>query len=315
MKLNAQPKIKSIAPWFGGKRTMADDIILELGEHVMYVEPFCGSMAVLLSKHPCSSFEIANDLHGDLVNLAMVLASDWYEKLYEKIRRTLVCEAIFDEAKVSLELPPYEGALYRIPAKQINFITSSHVERAYWFFIVSWMGRNGVSGTQRKSYQMARRWTPNGGGGSTRFASAVDSIPAWHQRLRKVEIYQMNGFDLLAKLDDHPGLAIYCDPPYFRNGAKTGKCVKDLYLHNFTIEDHTRLAESLNRFRKARIVLSYYADDRLEELYPSEKWTHRKMTMKKNLHLCNKRGAARGIEAPEVLLINGPANQQTGTLF
>jgi len=45
-------KIKAIAPWFGGKRTMASTIIQELGPHSQYFEPFCGSMAVLFAKPP-----------------------------------------------------------------------------------------------------------------------------------------------------------------------------------------------------------------------------------------------------------------------
>jgi hypothetical protein len=61
-------KIKSIAPWFGGKRTMADEIVTQLGPHASYWEPFCGSMAVLLAK-PESQHEHVNDLHGDLINL------------------------------------------------------------------------------------------------------------------------------------------------------------------------------------------------------------------------------------------------------
>ena len=39
-------KIKAIAPWFGGKRTMAPDIVEQLGPHTQYFEPFCGSMDV-----------------------------------------------------------------------------------------------------------------------------------------------------------------------------------------------------------------------------------------------------------------------------
>jgi site-specific DNA-cytosine methylase len=40
-------KIKALAPWYGSKRTLADRIVKELGPHKFYVEPFCGSCAVL----------------------------------------------------------------------------------------------------------------------------------------------------------------------------------------------------------------------------------------------------------------------------
>ena len=44
--------IRSIAPWYGAKRTIASWIVEELGSHGAYWEPFCGSMAVLLINGP-----------------------------------------------------------------------------------------------------------------------------------------------------------------------------------------------------------------------------------------------------------------------
>ena len=38
-------KIRALAPWFGGKRTLAPAIVQQLGKHTQYFEPFCGSMA------------------------------------------------------------------------------------------------------------------------------------------------------------------------------------------------------------------------------------------------------------------------------
>ena len=68
-----KPRISALAPWFGGKRTLAPAIVEELGPHTAYWEPFCGSCAVLFAKPPLA-FEQINDLHGDLINLAMVFA-------------------------------------------------------------------------------------------------------------------------------------------------------------------------------------------------------------------------------------------------
>lgn len=45
---------RPLYPWFGSKRTMADEIVAELGKHTQYFEPFCGSMAVLLAKQEVS---------------------------------------------------------------------------------------------------------------------------------------------------------------------------------------------------------------------------------------------------------------------
>ncbi|MCI0421333.1 MAG: hypothetical protein L0312_19255 [Acidobacteria bacterium] len=40
-------KITAIAPWFGSKRTMAPEIVRQLGPHQFYLEGCAGSMAVL----------------------------------------------------------------------------------------------------------------------------------------------------------------------------------------------------------------------------------------------------------------------------
>lgn len=280
-------KIKSIAPWFGGKRNLAPLIIEELGKHQAYWEPFCGSMSVLLVKPP-ASHETVNDLHGDLTNLAWVLQSPRGVELYDRLQRTIMAEAIVLEAK-RICGEPFDGE-------------SPDVDRAYWYFVISWAGRNGVSGTARTNYQVAVRWTPGGGSGGGRFSSAVDSIPAWHRRLRHVLILQRETFsDVLPKISDANGVAIYVDPPYFQRGARSGS---SKYLHEFQNGDHAKLADALTRFTKARVVVSYYDDPQLDELYPG--WTKRKVYCQKNLHVQNRRGSQK-CTAPEVLLINGPS--------
>src|SRR5690606_27445667 len=58
--------------YYGGKTTLADKIVQLLPEHDHYVEPFAGSLAVLLAK-PRSAMETVNDLDGDLMTFWRVL--------------------------------------------------------------------------------------------------------------------------------------------------------------------------------------------------------------------------------------------------
>ncbi len=53
---------------YGGKASIAKWIVSQLPEHRVYVEPFCGSAAVLLAK-PRSFIEIVNDLDGRIINM------------------------------------------------------------------------------------------------------------------------------------------------------------------------------------------------------------------------------------------------------
>lgn len=291
-------QVKSIAPWFGGKRTMAPAIVRELGDHQQYFEPFCGSMAVLFAKE-VSRCETVNDLHGDLINLARVLQRiELAEQLYERLQRVVFAEPILKEAVTILENTP-------VPMTQ----GEPDIDRAYRYFLASWMARNGVAGTARMEYQIAVRWTKNGGSPTVRFRGAVESIPDWHKRLKNVVILNRDAFRILDRFEDAPHTAIYVDPPYVaksRSGyGNQGQGSK--YLHEFDHnggmfgDDHSAVADVLRSYKHARIVVSYYDCDRVRELYRG--WTFVDHTRLKNLHVQNGDGQTKN--APEVLIING----------
>ncbi len=55
-------------PYFGGKRTIADTVWRALGEPKQFVEPFCGSAAVLLAAPKVASLEVIGDANGFVAN-------------------------------------------------------------------------------------------------------------------------------------------------------------------------------------------------------------------------------------------------------
>lgn len=55
-------------PWFGGKNPAADLVWDRFGEVVNYVEPFAGSLAVLLGRPHAPTIETVNDLDAHLCN-------------------------------------------------------------------------------------------------------------------------------------------------------------------------------------------------------------------------------------------------------
>lgn len=282
--------ISAIAPWFGSKRNLAPRIVAALGPHRCYWDVFCGSLAVPLAK-PAAKFETVNDLHGDLINLARVLQSeDHAVDLYGRLSRTLMHEDFFHEACERFK------ARDHAPAGE-----SPDTDRATDFMIASWVGRNGVAGTDSYNQGFCVRYTGNGGHGATRWRSATDSIPAWHHRLRNMTILNRCAFcDLLPRIEDAEGTAIYLDPPYITKGAE--------YVHDFgtpgacgQTHTHEELAALLARFRQARIVLSYYDHPLLEKLYP--KWSRRCIEVSKAMAHQGRRGQ-NDTSAVEVLLCN-----------
>lgn len=282
-------KITALAPWFGSKRNLAPEIVRELGEHRVYWEPFCGSMAVLLVKPACI-MESVNDLHGDLINLARVVQCPRLGAcLYRRLRRTMMHETLHREAAERHRARGYLGN------------TLPDVEAAYDYFLCAWLGRNGVAGTSSYNQGFCVRYTANGGHAATRWNSVIQSIPAWRDRLRNVTILCRDGFELMDRMDDKAGTAMYVDPPYIVKGAK--------YVHDFTGPDHKRLADSLGRFKETRIVVSYYDHPLLAELYPA--WAKRTIEVTKAMVNQGMRDKSGAVKAQEVLLINGPSYTKT----
>jgi DNA adenine methylase len=279
----AMSTITALAPWFGSKRNLATAIIGELGEHRVYWEPFCGSAAVLLAKPPCV-METVNDLHGDLINLARVLKHEPTAlELYGRLNRFVFHEDLFHES----------AGRYRAHGQRPAG-DDPDMDRAEDFMVCSWFGRNGVAGTESYNQGFCLRFTANGGHSAKRWASVLESLPDWHIRLRNVTILNRDAFELMDRIADERGTAIYADPPYLVKGAK--------YVHDFESADHTRLAVALDRFKKARVVVSYYDHPRLADLYPG--WRVRRIEVAKSLVNQNRRDAEGAVTATEVLLIN-----------
>jgi DNA adenine methylase len=274
-----RPKMKlaGLAPYFGAKRDIAPRIVKQFGPHKAYWELFAGSCAVLLQKPTCI-METVCDLHGDLINLARIVASDDWRVLHERLERTWFVDQLYAESQQRLETE------------------TDPMQRAYDYFVTSWQGMSGVAGTKAEKSNFCVRFTLGGGDNATRFKNAVDSIAAWNQRMRRVRILSEDAFDLLDKIPDAEGHLIYADPPYL---VKVGK-----YIHDFSLKDHGRLAEKFRRFKKTRCVISYYAHEILSELYPD--WNVLSLDVSKGLVNSQERGEKEKIKAPELLIINGP---------
>lgn len=271
----------SLAPWYGAKRELAREIAAELGPHSAYWEPFCGSMSVLLAKPTCA-METACDLHGDIINLARTIQCPVEgPRLYRRLRRVWMCEELYREAARVILSAEFEPT----PA------------RAFYYFTYSWIGMSGVAGAASVGYHFARRFTKNGGSVAKKLAGAVDSIPAFRARLRSVNVLRGDGLELLERVEDADRVVIYCDPPYLVKSKQ--------YAHDFTPEQHERLAELLRRFRRTRVVVSYYDDPRLDGLYPG--WTKVSKTRTKNMARMARQPPSGAVVSPEVLLINGPS--------
>ncbi len=72
-------------------------------------------------------------------------------------------------------------------------------------------------------------------------------------------IINRDSFEIIQKIEDEDSTVIYCDPPYFVKGSK--------YVHDFGDIEHDKLSKLLSRFKKTRIIVSYYDHPKLKVLY------------------------------------------------
>ncbi len=123
------------------------------------------------------------------------------------------------------------------------------------------------------------------------------------RRLRAVTILSCDGIELCEKIEDAEGVCIYADPPYLEKWAAYQHDLEDGFMSGR--KDHERLAAALCRFKKTRIVVSYYDHPALASLFP--KWTIRKVYRTKAMVSQGRRDGPNDVVAPEVLIINGPS--------
>lgn len=72
----AEPVLRAPFPWFGGKSRIASAVWERFGNCPNYVEPFAGSLAVLLNRPHKPKTETVNDLDGMVANFWRALRAD-----------------------------------------------------------------------------------------------------------------------------------------------------------------------------------------------------------------------------------------------
>lgn len=228
--------------YYGGKTTLAPAIAALLPPHDHYVEPFAGSLAVLLAKDPVGR-ETVNDLDGDLVTFWRVLR-DQPEEL----------------ARAAM-LTPHSRAEYLASA---DLDVTDDVERARRVWVRLTQGRSHSMKPSGWWYgvRAAGRQDP-----TANIATFVRRMETSSRRLARVSIENRDALDLIRDYGAEPTVCIYADPPYLGSTRATGYRVEML-----DDDAHRTFADALNEC-KASVVLSGYDSPLYAELFDG--W-HRK---------------------------------------
>ncbi len=228
-------------PYFGGKMTMAPNIAALLPSHGHYVEPYCGSLAVLLAKAP-SDHETVNDLDQRIVTFWRVLR-DRPEELAR------VCA-----------LTPHS----RLEHQAADVLDDlDDLELARRVFVRLTQGRSGV--LRRTGWRQYIKPAGSNVSIPDYLAGYVDRIAPAVERLQHVSLEAQPALDLIAKYGAHEDVLLYVDPPYLG----TTRCRSwDGYAHEMRgPADHRDLAEALGAARAAVVISGYPSDLYDRELY------------------------------------------------
>jgi DNA adenine methylase len=232
--------LKPPAPYFGGKMMIAERIAALFPPHRHYVEPYCGSLSVLLAKPP-SAHETVNDLDGELMTFWRVLRD----------RPT--------DLERACALTPHSRAEQQAAYEP----TADELELARRVWVQLTQGR---AGTRRRTGWRHYVKTSDSTSMPDYLASYVQRIAPCAVRLAGVSLESMPALDLVAKYGADRDVLLYVDPPYL---GSTRCRSWDGYGHEMRGEvDHRALAEAL-RAARAGVVLSGYPSDLYDrELFP-----------------------------------------------
>lgn len=232
--------MKPPIPYFGGKITLAPHIAALLPPHRHYVEPYCGSLAVLLAKRP-APMETVNDLDGALVT--------FWRMLRERPADLARAAALTPHARAE------HGDSY-----DLDGVDDLELARRVWVQLTQ-----GRAGTRR-----ATGWRhyvkPAGDTSMPGYLDGyVARIAPAAERLHSVSLECLPALDLIAKYGQEPEVLLYVDPPYL---GSTRCRSWDGYPYEMRTEaEHRELAEAL-RGARAAVVLSGYASPLYDlELY------------------------------------------------
>jgi DNA adenine methylase len=227
--------------YYGAKVTIGQRIAEMFPPHRHYVEPYAGSLAVLLAKHP-SPMETVNDLDGDIMAFWRVLR----ERPADLER---YC-ALTPHARAE-HTAGYEPVRDDHPDRELE------QARCVWVLLTQ-----GRAGTLRKT-GWRHYVRPVGSTGMPAYLTGyVNRIAAAAERLHHVSLECRPALDVIARYGQPSEVLLYVDPPYLKETRTSTN-----YRHEMPRpEQHIELAEALGNCAAA-VVLSGYHSPLYDDLY------------------------------------------------
>jgi DNA adenine methylase len=221
--------LRPLVKWHGGKNYLARRFVALFPRHDTYVEPFAGSLAVMLAK-PRGRVEVAADINPGLVNLYRVLVADT-GGFRAFVRRLAYDREAFDRAAGWVD---------------------QRDDRMLWaagFLVRTRFSRGGLG----KTFAWSERLRGGQPGDLNAWQGLVESLDAIADRLASVVFLERDGLGVIRELDS-PGTLFYCDPPYLH----ATRTAKGAYAHEMTDGQHAALLDVLLACRGMVFLSGYH---------------------------------------------------------
>ncbi|MDE1672644.1 DNA adenine methylase [Nocardia gipuzkoensis] len=217
-------------PYYGGKMRIAAQIANMLPPYRHYVEPFAGSLSVLLAKS-ATAFETVNDAHSELMTFWRVLR-DRPNELARACALTPHKRAEFASAADLAQDDELEVA--RRVWIRLSQSRSATLRRTGWRYYINPAG----SSSSMPGY----------------LAGYVQRLASVAERLHSVSLECRDALEVITSFGRSSEVCLYVDPPYL-GSVRTGSS----YVHEMRSDaEHELLLEHLLRCRSG-VVLSGYA--------------------------------------------------------
>ena len=231
----------------GAKIRKLDWLLPLLPECEHYVEPFAGSLSVLLNR-PRSAAETVNDINANVTNFFRVLRDRP------------------DELMTALYLTPYSRDEYERSWHALHTPGASvtgDVERARMFYVATYASM--AMGVRVHSLPGFMAPANGASKASAQYRKLVGEYPVIQQvadRLRSVTIENRDAMGIIERFMEKPGNLLYCDPPYVMSSRGTPTGGGDTYAYDWSDDQHAAFLDMVcSDSCRARIAISGYRSD------------------------------------------------------
>ena len=224
-----------IIPYYGGKYELSKTFVPLIPHHERYIEVFAGGLSMFFRK-PKARWNVLNDIDNNIVNLYMCVINK-REELVENLFWLPKSRKLFLDFREEIK----ENREIEIP---------DPVQAAKYFYCI----RNSFNKLVHTPFSMNKDMNKNWD----------DELRYSRMFLGGATIENLDFGTLFDKYYPKDNDFWYLDPPYIIATEKGS-----YYMNNFTIEDHTRLRDCVNKIDEAggKFMVSYDYRSEVKELY------------------------------------------------